>query len=161
MSAGKQKGFTYVGFLIFVAITGAGLAAFGEIASHAAQREKEAELLFRGTQYREGIASYYRKEQRYPQSLDQLLEDKRYPMPVRHLRKAYVDPMSGEANWGLVEAPGGGVMGVYSRAEDKPVKSGNFSIRNQGFEEAASYADWKFVHSPTGLGKAIEKSAAK
>src|SRR5687768_16882310 len=67
MNAGK--GFTYVGFLIFVAIAGAGLAAFAEIASHAAQREKEAELLFRGGQYREAIAAYYRKEQRYPKAL--------------------------------------------------------------------------------------------
>jgi hypothetical protein len=83
-------------------------------------------------------------------------------MPVRHLRKPYIDPMTGEANWGLVEAPGGGgVMGVYSRSEQKPIKSGNFSVRNQGFEEVASYADWKFVHSPPGLGKAVEKSAAK
>jgi type II secretory pathway pseudopilin PulG len=161
MSAGKNRGFTYIGFLIFVAIAGAGLAAFGEIASHAAQREKEAELLFRGNQYREGIASYYKKEQRYPQSLEQLLEDKRYPMPVRHLRRQYVDPMTGEANWGLVEAPGGGVMGVYSRSEDEPVKTGNFLLKNQEFEKAARYADWKFVHSPPGLGKAIEKSASK
>jgi type II secretory pathway pseudopilin PulG len=157
----KQRGFTYVGFLIFVALAGAGLAAFGEIASHAAQREKEAELLFRGNQYREGIASYYKKEQRYPQSLEQLLEDKRYPMPVRHLRRQYVDPLTGEANWGLVEAPGGGVMGVYSRSEDAPIKTGNFLLKNQEFEKAERYADWKFVHSPPGLGKAIEKSAAK
>ena len=157
----KQQGFTYVGFLIFVALAGAGLAAFGEIASHAAQREKEAELLFRGNQYREGIASYYKKEQRYPQSLEQLLEDKRYPMPVRHVRRLYVDPMTGEANWGLVEAPGGGVMGVYSRSEDPPIKTGNFLLKNQEFEKAERYADWKFVHSPPGLGKAIEKSAAK
>jgi type II secretory pathway pseudopilin PulG len=157
----KQRGFTYVGFLIFVAITGAGLAAFGEIASHATQREKEAELLFRGNQYQQAIASYYKKETRYPQSLEQLLEDKRYPMPVRHLRKRYPDPMTGEANWALVEAPGGGVMGVHSRSEDAPIKSGNFSIQNQGFEDAASYADWKFVHSPPGLGEAIEKPAAK
>jgi len=157
----KQKGFTYVGFLIFVAITGAGLAAFGEIASHAAQREKEAELLFRGNAFQAAIASYYKKETRYPQSLEQLLEDKRYPMPVRHLRRQYVDPMTGEANWGLVEAPGGGVMGVYSRSEDKPIKTGNFSLKNQEFETAGRYADWKFVHSPPGLGKAVEKSAAK
>ena len=162
MSAGKKnRGFTYVGFLIFVALAGAGLAAYGEIASHAAQREKEAELLFRGNQYREGIASYYKKEQRYPQSLGELLEDKRYPMPVRHLRRQYVDPMTGEANWGLVEAPGGGVMGVYSRSEDAPLKTGNFLLKNQEFEKAERYADWKFVHSPPGLGKAIEKSAAK
>jgi type II secretory pathway pseudopilin PulG len=161
MSAGRQKGFTYVGFLIFVAITGAGLAAVGEIASHAAQREKEAELLFRGNQYRDAIASYYKKEQRYPQSLEQLLEDKRYPMPVRHLRKLYADPVTGSSEWGLVEAPGGGVMGVYTRSEDAPIKTGNFSAENQGLEEAARYADWKFVHSPPGLGTAIEKSAAK
>jgi type II secretory pathway pseudopilin PulG len=161
MSAGKNRGFTYLGFLLFVAVTGAGLAAFGEIASHAAQREKEAELLFRGNQYREGIASYYRKEQRYPQSLEQLLEDKRYPVAVRHLRKLYADPVTASSEWGLVEAPGGGVMGVYSRSADAPIKTGNFLIRNQGFEEAKGYADWKFVHSPPGLGKAVEKAAAK
>ena len=161
MNAGKNRGFTYVGFLIFMAIAGAGLAAYGEIASHAAQREKEAELLFRGNQYQQAIASYYKKETRYPQSLEQLLEDKRYPMPVRHLRRQYVDPMTGEANWGLVEAPGGGVMGVHSRSEDPPVKTGNFLLKNQQFEKAGRYADWQFVHSPAGLGKAVEKSAAK
>jgi type II secretory pathway pseudopilin PulG len=166
MSAGKsQQGFTYLAFLLFMAVAGAGLAAYGEIASHAGQREKEAELLFRGEQYREAIASYYKKEQRYPAKLADLLEDKRYPMPVRHLRKLYRDPMSGEADWGTVDAPGGGVMGVFSRSADEPVKSGNFSARNQAFAELAAeartYSDWKFIHSPPGLPAAVEKSAAK
>lgn len=53
----RQVGFTYIGLLILVAAAGAGLAAYAETASHAAQREKEAE-------------------------------------------------------WGLAEAPGGGVMGL-------------------------------------------------
>ena len=165
MSAGrkvkKQAGFTYVGFLILVAVSGAGLAAYGEIASHVTQREKEAELLFRGNQYRDGIASYYKKESRYPQSLEQLLEDKRFPMPVRHLRKLYPDPVAGSPEWGLVEAPGGGVMGVYSRAPGKPVKTGNFLQKNQEFEGAVSYGDWKFVHSPPGLVGGVEKSKPK
>ena len=157
-----QRGFTYVGFLIFVALSGAGLAAYGEFASHTAQREKEAELLFRGEQIRDAIASYYRKEQRYPKALAELLEDKRFPMPVRHLRRLYRDPMSGEADWGLVEAPGGaGVMGVYSRSEAAPIKSANFSSRNQEFGKARAYADWKFVHSPPGLAAGAEKPAAK
>lgn len=160
MSAGS-RGFTYIGFLIFVAVAGAGLAAYGELASHAAQREKEAELLFRGEAFRAAIASYHKKGQRYPQSLEQLVEDKRFPMPVRHLRALYPDPMTGKADWALVAAPGGGVMGVYSRSEEAPVKTGNFSLANQGFEKAKGYADWKFVHSPAGLGPRIEKSTRK
>ncbi len=131
-----QRGFTYVGFLLFVAVAGAGLAAYGEFASHTAQREKEAELLFRGEQIRNAIASYYRKEQRYPQALAELLEDKRFPMPVRHLRRLYRDPMSGETDWGLVEAPGGaGVMGVHSRSEDAADQKRKFSSAERGIRE--------------------------
>ena len=156
-----SRGFTYLGFLLFIAVSGAGLVAYSEIASHTAQREKEAELIFRGEQYRDAIASYYKKEQRYPQALAELLEDKRYPMPVRHLRRLYRDPLTGEEEWGLVEAPGGGVMGVYSRAHGEPIKTGNFSPKNQEFAEAQSYADWKFVHSPPGLPARIDKSAPK
>ncbi len=151
MSAGS-RGFTYVGMLIFVALAGAGMAAFGELASHAAQREKEAELLFRGNAYRAAVESYYRKEQRYPQSLEQLLEDKRFPMPVRHLRRLYADPMTGAPDWALVEAPGGGFMGVHSRSEDAPIKTGNFSVKDQVFADAQRYADWKFFYHPSPPG---------
>jgi type II secretory pathway pseudopilin PulG len=147
--------------MMVVAIAGAGLAAYAELASHAAQREKEAELLFRGHAFQDAIASYYRKEQRYPQSLEALLEDKRYPMPVRHLRKLYADPMTGEADWVLIDAPGGGVMGVRSRSEDAPVKTGNFLVKNQSFEGAQRYADWQFVHSPPGLVQGVEKSPSQ
>lgn len=160
MSAGS-RGFTYIGFLIFVAVAGAGLAAYAEIASHAAQREKEAELLFRGIAYQAAIGSYYKVQQRWPQSLEQLIEDKRYPMPVRHLRKLYSDPMTGKPDWGLVEAPGGGVMGIYSRSNEIPIKTANFSSANQAFAKARAYSDWKFVHSPIGPGRAVEKSASK
>lgn len=158
----KQGGFTYIGLMIVVAIMGGGLAAYGEIASHAAQREKEAELLFRGDQYRAAIDSYYKKEQRYPRALADLVEDKRYPMPVRHLRRLYADPFTGTADWGLVEAPGGaGVMGVYSKAETAPIKTGNFPSAYQAFAEAQTYADWKFIHSPPGLVRAVEKPNPK
>jgi len=148
----SQSGFTYVGMLIFVAIAAAGFAAYAQIASHASQREKEAELLFRGNAFQAAIASYYKKEQRYPQSLAELLEDKRYPMPVRHLRKLYRDPMTGEPDWALIEAPGGGVMGVFSKSEQRPIKTGNFALRHAAFEQAASYQDWKFFHVPGPRG---------
>jgi len=158
-----QQGFTYVAVLILVATLGAVGAAFGELTSHAVQREKEQELLFVGNQYRQAIASYYRKEQRYPQTLADLLQDRRYPMPVRHLRKPYPDPLTG-GPFGLLAAPQGGVMGVASTSEERPVKSAGFAYRERGFEKAAKYSEWRFVHvpdSPIGPGHERSQETAK
>ena len=132
---GTERGFTYIGLLIIVAVMGMGLAAFGELYSRSGQREKERELLFVGNEYRQAIASYYQKEKTYPRRLEDLLEDKRFPMPVRHLRRLYPDPIIGSSEWGLVEpTQGAGIVGVYSRSEAAPVKSGNFSARDARFE---------------------------
>jgi type II secretory pathway pseudopilin PulG len=155
MRAGKaQHGFTLIAGLITAAVMGAGLAALGTFASHALQREKEAELLFAGNQYREAIAAYYRKEQTYPTELAALLEDRRYPMAVRHLRKLYRDPITGASDWGLVKAPQGGIMGVHSKSEQPAIKTGNFLPRDRAFADARTYAEWQFVHllpnSPAG-----------
>jgi type II secretory pathway pseudopilin PulG len=150
----QQRGFTYLGMLIIVALMGTGLVAFGELYSHAAQREKERELLFIGEQFRDAVASYYNKSpgaKVYPKKLEDLLEDKRFPMPQRHLRRVYRDPMTGSQEWGLVEAPGGGFMGVHSLSEETPIKSGNFSVKGQEFEGAEHYTKWMFTYSPGGL----------
>ena len=160
-----RRGFTYLGVLLIVALMGFGLAAFGELYSHAAQREKERELLFVGEQFRNAIASYYNKSpgaKVYPRKLEDLLEDKRFPMPQHHLRRVYNDPMTGKADWALVEVPGGaGFMGVHSISEETPIKSGNFSVKNAAFEEAENYTKWMFTYSPTGLGAAIAQPAAR
>jgi type II secretory pathway pseudopilin PulG len=137
-----------MGALIAIAVMGAGMAAYGELASHAAQREKEAELLFRGNAYRQAIESYYRKEQRYPMKLAELVEDNRYPSPARHLRRLYRDPVTG-ADWAVMDAPGGGIMGVHSRSEAQPLKSGGFSLADKTFADARRYADWQFFYTPT------------
>lgn len=148
----KQAGFTYLALLIAVAVGGGVLAAVGELTSHAQQREKETELLFAGHQYRQAIAAYYERSpggaKRFPQKLEDMLEDKRYPMAQRYLRKLYPDPATGKAEWGLIEAPGGGIMGVYSLAELKPAKSGGFSREDESFADAATYAEWKFFYTP-------------
>ncbi len=157
MSAGRpfQKGFTYIGVLIAVAVLTASLGAAATVYSQSAQREKEAELLFVGSQYRDAIASYYERSpggaKRYPQKLEDLLEDGRWPVVMRHLRRLYKDPVTGE-DFVPVEAPGGaGIMGVASRSETEPLKTGNFRPKDVEFEKAKTYADWKFTYSPTGL----------
>jgi len=148
----SQKGFTYLALLIAVAVGGGVLAAVGELTSHAQQREKEAELLFAGHQYRQAIAAYYERApggaKRYPQKLEDMLEDARHVTPQHYLRKLYPDPVTGKAEWGLIEAPSGGIMGVYSLAELPPIKSGGFSREDQSFADAARYADWKFFYAP-------------
>jgi type II secretory pathway pseudopilin PulG len=146
------RGFTYVAMLVFVAIIGIGLAGTAEVWSLAQQREKEAELLFVGNQYREAIGRYYDATpgggRRYPEKLEYLLEDNRYPMPRRHLRKLYADPLTGKAEWGLMEAPDGGIMGVYSLSTGTPLKQAEFGNTDRTFHQGTTYGEWRFFHEP-------------
>jgi hypothetical protein len=83
-------------------------------------------------------------------------------MPIRHLRRIYADPMSGKAQWGIVEVPGGGgIMGVYSLSEEKPIKTGNFSTRQASFEDAENYTKWTFTYSPPGSGSRVAQVPAR
>src|SRR5437868_2207669 len=90
-----SKGFTYLWMMFVIAAMGFGLAAIGEFTSHAQQRDKEVELLFVGNQMRQAIAGYYNNTpgivKVYPQTLDDLLQDKRYPGIKRYLRRVYID----------------------------------------------------------------------
>jgi len=161
----RAEGFTYVGVLLLVAIMGFGLAAFAELHSHAAQRQKEDELLFIGAQFRDAIASYYNTSpgtKAYPKKLEDLVEDPRFPMPVHHLRRIYRDPMTGSIDWGMVETPDkAGIMGVHSRSEEAPIKSGHFEAAEASFEDAEKYTKWAFVYSPQGPARTPAASPAR
>jgi type II secretory pathway pseudopilin PulG len=147
-AGGGQGGWLLLALLFLLAALGAGMAAVGTVWTTAAQREKEAELLFVGEQYRRAIESYRRRgpetAKPYPPSLEELVQDRRFPMPVRHLRRLYPDPMTGGTEWGLVRDADGGIVGVYSLSEGAPLKKAGFPPDQAGFEEAASYRDWVF-----------------
>lgn len=101
-----QKGVVYLWALFTVTVAGVVLAGTGQVWQIKAQREKEQELLFIGDQFRKAIMSYYNNPltgvRQYPEKLEDLLEDKRGPVPIRHLRKIYIDPMTRDDEWGLV-----------------------------------------------------------
>jgi len=146
-------GFTYIGALILVVITGIALTAASTYWSTTVRREKEAELLFRGDQIRKAIASYYTKSpsgwaHTYPSSLKDLLKDPRYPSTMRHLRRIYRDPMTEDGRWGLILDDKGCIKGVFSKSRDKPLKTGGFPEEYASFEKAKTYSDWKFVYVP-------------
>lgn len=148
MASGRQGGFTLLAVLFMVAALGVGMAAVGTAWETAARREKEAELLFVGNQYRHAIERYQQATpggiKTYPKRLEDLLMDRRFPQTVRHLRRLYADPLTGKSEWGLVK-DGEGITGVYSLSRDTPMKQANFTAAYKAFEGAASYSDWTFV----------------
>jgi hypothetical protein len=107
-----------------------------------------------GNQFRQAIGAYYERTpgagKRFPRSLEELLEDRRHAVPQRHLRKMYVDPMTGKPHWGIIQAPSGGIMGVYSLSEAQPIKSRGFAPRDITLADAVRYSDWHFSYVPTG-----------
>jgi len=158
----RQRGFTYLTVLFMVAILSGGLALIGEVWHTSAAREKEAELLFVGHQYRKAIERYYLSgpQRQYPRSLDELLKDPRRPGNERYLRRVYPDPVTGAA-FALVKAPDGGILGVHSTSEEKPFKAAGFKVRDAAFEGAGKYSDWKFVHAAPVQPPAGKPAAAK
>lgn len=147
-----EKGFTYIGVLIIVAIIGLTLALASTLWSFAQQRQKEQELIFVGNQFRQAIGQYYERSpgsvKIYPRTLEDLLQDNRYVSIQRYLRRIYRDPITGIAEWGLVMAPEGGVMGVHSNSDMKPIKEASFLGVNAGFEDGKKYSDWRFIYRP-------------
>jgi type II secretory pathway pseudopilin PulG len=145
----REAGFTYLGLMFAIAIIGITLATVGVVWSTQIRREKEVELLWIGDQYRAAIGRYRASGGQFPQALTDLLEDKRFPVVRRYLRRLYPDPMTGALDWQLIQVPGGaGIIGVASNSQDKPIKVANFSDRNVNFNDAVCYCDWKFIYAP-------------
>lgn len=155
----RQHGFTYIAILLAVAIHSAVLAAVGIVWSNAQKREREKQLLYVGNEFRKAIRSYAAGAGGaggLPESLDDLVRDPRTPALKRHIRRVYVDPMTGKAEWGLVRSgEGKGILGVYSLSEDAPLKVSNFSEEDKEFENKASYAEWKFAIRPVQVPKPV------
>jgi type II secretory pathway pseudopilin PulG len=153
-----QRGYALVFALMMVAA--ASFAAMVAVVGREteAQREREVQLLFVGDQYRRALASYAGiapsgGATTYPAKLDELLEDKRFPNPVRHLRQLYVDPMTGAADWQL-ELQQGRIVGLHSNSTKVPLRHANFPDRYGAFASAHSYADWHFSAAPSSTAAA-------
>ena len=151
----QQQGFTYIGVLVIVAVMMMALGAASEVWHTVMQREKEQELLFIGHQFRGAIGKYYAQSgSRYPPSLEALLESNDLGVTgsgakkSRFLRKLYLDPVTSDSSWGIVEGPDKRVQGVYSLSDEKPYKTKGFINADVDLELAEKYSDWKFVYKP-------------
>ncbi len=145
----RQRGLVLLTLLIALML--ASIALLGALDVWALQRQRlqEEELLFVGNQYRLAIQRYYRIGRVLPMSVDDLLEDKRFPVPLHHLRRAYPDPMTGKNDW-LFLRYGDRIFGIYSSSTAAPVRHANFPRRYADFVDAKTYGDWQFFYRPPG-----------
>ncbi|MFQ5723426.1 MAG: hypothetical protein ACE5G6_02950 [Terriglobia bacterium] len=127
------------------------------------RREKEAELIFRGEQYRRAIGFFYKQFGRYPNSMEELLEtnDRAF------LRREWPDPMTPEGEWRLIRVgPNGKFIGSVHRGgkdeegkeeefagniEDLPIAgvastSREYAIRV--YDGYQYYYEWEFIYDP-------------
>lgn len=157
------RGLVLLALLIFIALASLATSLGAEVWATARKREREAELLFVGDQYRHAIESYWRvspgRAKTLPVSVDVLLDDDRFPTPVHHLRRLYTDPMTGQAM--VLVRQANGIAGVQSASTDAPLKTANFPYRYRQFEGAKSYEQWQFMFTPPrGALRGAPKPAA-
>lgn len=143
---GKQKGFTLVIVIIAVLISGILAESAFNYTYYLVKSEKEKELLFRGQAYLDAIKSYYEavpiSQRKYPQTLDELLSDSRF-LYRRHIRALYIDPFTNKS-WRLIRDKKGGIEGVVSAYDGKPLKKNNFPQRFLHFADTDKYSGWVF-----------------
>jgi type II secretory pathway pseudopilin PulG len=150
MARRPAPGFTYLGMLILLAVLGLVGAAGLKMGTLLQRAAAEEELLEIGAQFSEALRSYAaatpQGQPQQPPSLQDLLKDPRFPNPRRHLRKIFVDPVTGKAEWGILYIGDKvGVLGVYSLSNARPLKVANFDIRFLGMENREHISDWKFL----------------
>lgn len=149
-----QRGYAMAAVLVAVAVMAVVMSALLPVWRQQAQREKEAELVFRGAQYARAIQLYQNKLRALPPNVDALVQQK-------FLRKKYKDPITGDDFQPLFAgqqpgqqtqgrgtppqgrggaAPqqpmGAGILGVMSKSKET-------SIRNH--RGATTYNQWQFT----------------
>ena len=105
--ARQDRGFALAALIIFLTALSIVLAATVPAYRIQAQRELEAELIFRGEEYVRAIQKYQRQFGIFPPGIDALLETN----GIRFLRRAYKDPITGGDFRPLTANPDGSING--------------------------------------------------
>ena len=164
-------GYAMAALLISLAVMGVLMSMLLPVWSQAAQREREAELVFRGEQYARAIELYQRQfVGAFPPNVDSLVEQ-------RFLRRVYKDPMTEDGEFQLLyQAQGADVVGAPATAPrpgqviGEPIRAGRSSgptttsgprggvigVVSKSTERSlriynggSTYSEWVFVHVPS------------
>lgn len=150
--AKRQQGFTMAAVLAAMLILALATQSVMTYVSQQDLREREADLLRIGQAYAQAIGTYYESSpgnlKRWPQTLEDLTEDKRFVGTRRHIREVYPDPITRSSNWGIVRAEDGGIAGVHSLSTAQPIRSAALELDNLALPAASQYVEWQFVYRP-------------
>jgi type II secretory pathway pseudopilin PulG len=141
-----ERGFSYVMLMVAIVVIGVAMSVAARQWKTMVQREQEADLLAKGIEIQNALALYSATKKAgrvipgevYPQTLAELTKQ-----PKPFLRKVYLDPV-GRAEWDLLRAPTGGIMGVRSKSRSQPIKQRAFPLVVRHFEGKPTYYDWVF-----------------
>jgi len=102
----RQRGSAFLLAIFTVLIVIAGTVTALEWGATLRRRDQEEEMIWRGEQYKKGIARYFHKTGHYPQTIDDL---KKGLPQLQFLRQAYKDPMNkGDGSWRYIYVNGAG-----------------------------------------------------
>lgn len=149
---GNQRGTALLTVLVAVVILGLTVAGTGASWKTLTQQSREEELFWRGDQIRRALESYYNfstsgARNQLPAKLEDLVKDPRSLQIERHLRRVYLDPMTGE-DWVLIKDPGGHITGVRSASTLEPFRKDGFPEGYDSFVSRSKYSEWEFVFVP-------------
>ncbi len=124
----NQAGVTYLFVMILVVVMSISLMGVTQQWSVIMKRDREAELLFRGTRIKEAIERYVAdyevqkatRPNRWPRTLKELTKKN----PKRYLQTVYTDPITGK-DFDLIKV-GEELHGVRSTSTDVPYEQVNF-----------------------------------
>jgi hypothetical protein len=151
-----------VATLLLIALTAALPSVYQE-----GQREREAELIFRGTQYARAVALFHKRFNRFPVSVKELLGTN----GIKFLRKEYPDPMDPKGKWRFIHVNASGVLldsvnqrmgtnqnnpagiGINNSSSTSSMSGGNLSFggsNSTGFQGNSNSAGFQL--GGTGMG---------
>ena len=180
-SIDSEGGFVMGALLASIFIMSLLLAMALPVWHHAARRERESELIFRGEQYARAIALWQRQRPgSTPQDIDILIEE-------RFLRKRYRDPMTKDGEFQILlqsdlatisagqmaDSENGSerFSGQASQNSRDPVEPGGVAggivgvvstsdgVSTASYNGRNRYNEWVFIHTPdTELASSAEQS---
>jgi hypothetical protein len=163
----RESGYAIVIVMFFLALLVLAVAAAAPTVLSEIQREREADMVWKGEQYVRGVKLYYTKMHRFPPSLEDLTTAKN---GIRFMRQAYKDPMNAtDGSWRLIYVgPNGQLIGSLKNRNisfgGQPVMpasaSGQAGASNSFGNSSFGSSSFGSSGAPSGSGQQVGGSGA-